>query len=161
MSERRDWLLPLAVVCFLCSGLLLLWWWELARPGAGPGLEVTATVTGPARVVATATGTVVVTPTIDLVPTVAGTIAPTGTAVGPLPTYTAVPTLVPTGRVGPTATATVGAGPLAIVTVAPGDTLSHLALWYYGRAVLWPRICAENGLVRCDRIFPRQELVIP
>ena len=48
-------------------------------------------------------------------------------------------------------------------TVAKGDTLSHIAKTYYGKATLWPRIFEANRdqLDNPDRIRPGQVLKIP
>ena len=143
-SLWRIWLPALLALALLAA------WLYVTRCAPAPEPLPTVTVT--------ATMTALPLPPTETAPPTA---TATATVAAPVATVTPTPTATPAPTETPTATATVGATPLAIVTIAPGDTLSHLALWWYGRAVLWPRICAENGLARCDRIFPRQELVIP
>lgn len=56
-----------------------------------------------------------------------------------------------------------GSGGARNHTVQKGDTLSHLAKQYYGKASQWPRIfeANRNVLDDPDRILPGQVLRIP
>ena len=49
-------------------------------------------------------------------------------------------------------------------TVVKGETLSHIALHYYGNATKYDRIYAANRTMlkgNADRIYPGQVLIIP
>jgi nucleoid-associated protein YgaU len=48
-------------------------------------------------------------------------------------------------------------------TVKPGDTLSHIALHFYGKAGRWPEIAAANKdkVPNPNLIYPGQVLIIP
>jgi LysM repeat protein len=52
-------------------------------------------------------------------------------------------------------------GELVTHVVRPGDTLSGIALKYYGDARLWDRIVGANSLPTPDRLREGQRLVIP
>jgi len=46
-------------------------------------------------------------------------------------------------------------------TIQAGDTLSKLAIKFYGNMSRWPEIAAANALANPDRIQPGQTLTIP
>lgn len=56
-----------------------------------------------------------------------------------------------------------GSGPEQTYTVAKGDTLSHIAKEFYGKASKWPKIFEANRdqLDNPDKIKPGQVLKIP
>lgn len=48
-----------------------------------------------------------------------------------------------------------------VYTVKTGDTLSGIALHFYGDANQWPKIARANKLRNPNRIYPGQRMVIP
>lgn len=145
------------VLLVMLVGLLMGTWLWLRGCGSEPSIPIPSPT---ATIAPTASPTETPSPTMQPTATTVPTASPTETPSPTLPpTATAVPTQTPLPTPLPLPT-------LPVHVVEAGETLTHIALSYYGCAYgqppQWWTLCQANPEIRqCHLIYVGQEIALP